>query len=200
MPFSTRFLMEIYSMTLTAMLVPTYNQMLNALSGWLVKAEAQMPEKPEALLLARIAPDMFPLSTQVRFVCLQVQEAVFRLRGMAFPDSFVDLVNEGRNAGQEPGTFASAQARISETLALLDSLPTRALDGDEMRPIAHEIPNGMIFDFTAVQYARDWALPQFYFHLMAAYAILRSEGVTLGKPDYIPHLFPYLRPGTTPTG
>lgn len=187
-------------MTLTAMLVPTYNQMLNALSGWLVKAEAQMPEKPEALLLARIAPDMFPLSTQVRFVCLQVREAVFRLRGMAFPDSFVDLVNEGRNAGQEPGTFASAQARISETLALLDSLPTRALDGDEMRPIAHEIPNGMIFDFTAVQYARDWALPQFYFHLMAAYAILRSEGVTLGKPDYIPHLFPYLRPGTTPTG
>jgi uncharacterized protein len=200
MPFSTRFLMEIYSMTLTAMLLPTYNQMLNALSGWLVKAEAQMPEKPEALLLARIAPDMFPLSTQVRFVCLQAQEAVFRLRGMAFPDSFVDLVNEGRNAGQEPGTFASAQARISETLALLDSLPTHALDGDEMRPIAHEIPNGMIFDFTAVQYARDWALPQFYFHLMAAYAILRSEGVTLGKPDYIPHLFPYLRPGTTPTG
>jgi uncharacterized protein len=75
-----------------------------------------------------------------------------------------------------------------------------ALDGDEDRPVAHEIPNGMIFDLTAGQYARDWALPQFYFHLMAAYAILRSEGVALGKADYIPHMFSFIRPGTMPVG
>ena len=58
----------------------------------------------------------------------------------------------------------------------------------------------MVFDLTAEQYARDWTLGQFYFHLMTAYAILRSEGVELGKADYIPHMFPYIRPDTIPNG
>lgn len=52
----------------------------------------------------------------------------------------------------------------------------------------------MIFDFTAEQYARDWAMAQFYFHVMTAYAILRAERVDLGKADYIPHLIAHLRP------
>jgi hypothetical protein len=56
----------------------------------------------------------------------------------------------------------------------------------------------MIFDLTAEGYTRDWALSQFYFHVMIAYAILRSQGVDLGKADYVAHMFPYLRPGTTP--
>ncbi len=64
--------------------------------------------------------------------------------------------------------------------------------------LAHEIPNGMIFDLTAEQYARDWALPQFYFHVMAAYAILRNQGVDLGKADYVAHMFQYIRPETMP--
>ena len=187
-------------MTLTNLLVPTYSQMLKTLVSWLVKAEAQMPDKAESMLLARLAPDMFPLSTQIRFACLQAQEAVFRLRGEAFPASFDELVNEGRNAADHPGTIATAKSRIEETLTLLGTLAPDALDGDEDRPVAHEIPNGMIFDLTAAQYARDWALPQFYFHLMTAYAILRSEGVALGKIDYIPHMFPFIRPGTMPVG
>jgi uncharacterized protein len=187
-------------MTPTNLLVPTFTQMLKTLSGWLTKAEAQMPETAEALLSARIAPDMFPLSTQIRFACLQVQEPTYRLRGEAFPPSFDELVNEGRNAGERPGTLAEAQTRINETITLLEGLAPDALDGDEDRPVAHEIPNGMIFDLTAQQYARDWALPQFYFHLMTAYAILRNEKVALGKADYIPHMFPYIRPGTMPTG
>ena len=186
-------------MSLTKLLVPTYAQMLKTLSGWLTKAEAQMPEaEAQALLTARLAPDMFPLSTQIRFACLQTQEAVFRLRGAEFPESFDDLVAEGRNAGERPGSLRDAQARIDETLALLDELAPDALDADPDSPIAHELPNGMIFDFTAEQYARDWALPQFYFHLMTAYAILRREGVPLGKADYVPHMFPYLRAGTMP--
>lgn len=187
-------------MTLTTLLVPTFTQMLKTLDGWLTKAQTQMPETAETLLSARLAPDMFPLSTQIRFACLQVQEATYRLKGEAFPQSFDELVNEGRNAGEQPGTIAGAQARIAETIALLDSIGSDALDGDEERPIAHEIPNGMIFDLTAQQYARDWALPQFYFHLMTAYTILRSEGVALGKVDYIPHMFPFIRPGTIPKG
>ena len=72
-------------MTLTDILVPTYLQMLRALSAWLYKAQAQVPEdKAEALLSTRLAPDMLPLSTQIRFGCAQAQEAVFRLRGEAF--------------------------------------------------------------------------------------------------------------------
>jgi len=56
----------------------------------------------------------------------------------------------------------------------------------------------MILDLTAGTFVRDWALSQFYFHLMAAYAILRAQGVALGKADYVAHLFPHIRPGTMP--
>lgn len=188
-------------MSLTKLLIPTYTQMLKTLSGWLEKAQAQMPKTDaEALLSARLAPDMFPLSTQVRFACLQAQEAIFRLSGEAFPESLDTLVEEGRNASEQPGSLADAQARIDETIMLLEGLAPNALDADPDRPIAHELPSGMIFDLTAEQYARDWTLPQFYFHLMTAYAILRREKVELGKADYVPHMFAYLRPETIPKG
>ena len=188
-------------MTLTKLLVPTFTQMLNTLSGWLEKAEAQLPEgEAEALLSARLAPDMFPLATQVRFACVQAQEAVHRLRGEAFPASLAQLLDEARNGGEKPGSLATAQQRIADTIALLDGVGSAALDGDPERPVAHALPNGMIFDLTAEQYARDWALPQFYFHLMTAYAILRAQKIELGKVDYIPHMFAYLRPETSPAG
>lgn len=187
------------SMSLTNLLVPTYMQMLRTLIGWLKKAQEQLPEtEAEALLSARLAPDMFPLSTQVRFVCVQAQEAIFRLRGESFPDSVKELLEEGRNAGEQPGSLADAQARIEETISLLETLGPDSLDAYSGQSIVHELPNGMTFDLTAEQYARDWTLAQFYFHLMTAYTILRSEGVALGKADYVPHMFPYLRPETIP--
>ena len=188
-------------MSLTNLLVPTYTQMLKTLSGWLKKAEAQMTKADaEALLSASLMPDMFPLSTQIRFSCVQAQEAVFRLKGEALQESVTALLDEGRNARERPGSIADAQARIDETLALLGGLGPDALDADPDKTIAHEIPNGMVFDLTRAQYARDWTLPQFYFHLMTAYAILRSGNVELGKADYIPHMFAYLRPETMPKG
>lgn len=181
-------------MSLTSLLVPTFTQMLGAMSGWLNKAQAQMPgQEAEALLSARLAPDMFPLSTQIRFACVQVHEASCRLRGMAFSDTVQELLDEGRNGGEVPGSMDDAQGRIAETLALLNSLAPDALNLDYGAPIAHALPNGMIFDLSAEQYARDWALAQFYFHIMSAYAILRSQGVDLGKADYIPHMLPFLR-------
>ncbi len=187
-------------MSLTNLLVPTYKQMLKTLSGWLDKAQAQMPEgRAEALLSARLAPDMFPLSTQIRFACVQAQEGVFRLKGEDFPVAIDALLDEGRNAGEHPGSIVDAQARIDETVALLDDLAPGALDADPESSIVHALPAGMIFDLTAEQYARDWTLPQFYFHLIIAYAILRSEGVDLGKADYVTHMFAYLRPGTMPS-
>lgn len=186
-------------MTLIDLLAPTYMQMLTALSGWLGKAEAQLPEDgAEALLSARLAPDMFPLSTQIRFACVQAQEGVFRLQGQPFPPSVEILLNEGRNAAERPGSITDAQARIGETVALVDAVASNALELDPATPIAHALPMGMVFDLSAEQYARDWALPQFYFHVMTAYAILRVGGIDLGKADYVAHMFTHLRPGTIP--
>jgi hypothetical protein len=181
-------------MTLPDILVPTYVQMLGALSAWLAKAEAQKPDGgAEALLVARLAPDMFPLSTQIRFACVQAQEGMFRLLGQAFPPSIEVLLDEGRNAADRPGSMADARARIAETIAIVEAAAdTPALD--PATPIAHALPQGMVFDLTAAQYVRDWALPQFYFHVMTAYAILRAQAVELGKADYVAHMFPYLRP------
>ncbi len=187
-------------MTLTNLLVPTFTQMLKTLDGLLAKALAQKPESAEMLLSARLAPDMFPLSTQIRFACVQAYEAAFRLRGEELPPTHSALLDEGRNADEYPGSLADAQKRINETIELLEGLTADALDMHASQPVVHELPNGMIFDLTAEQYARDWVLPQFYFHLMAAYSIMRSEGVEIGKADYVQHMFQYLRPETMPKG
>ena len=186
-------------MSLTELLVPTFTQMLRALSSWLKKAQEQLPQADaEALLSSRLAPDMFPLSTQVRFACVQAHEAIFRLQGEPFPGVVAELIEEGRNGGEQPGSHADAQARIDETIALLQSLAPGALDANADQPLAHELPNGMILDLSAAQYARDWTLAQFFFHLMTAYSILRSEGIALGKADYVAHMLPFIRPETIP--
>ena len=186
-------------MTLPDLLRPTYLQMLRALSTWLDKAEAQTPPaQAEALLTARLAPDMFPLSTQIRFACVQAHEGIARLRQQPLPAAAATLLDEGRNAAEHPGSLAEARTRIAETVAAVEAAATMPAI-DPATPIAHALPQGMIFDLTAEQYARDWTLPQFYFHLMTAYAILRAQGVQLGKADYVAHMFAYLRPGTVPT-
>ncbi len=181
-------------MTLSDFVVPTYVQMLRALSQWLSKAEAERPDgSVNTLLGARLAPDMFPLATQVRFACRQAQEGVFRLLEQEFPPALQTLLDEGRNAGERPGTLADAQARIVETIAVVEAAAAKGITIAPAAPIAHALPNGMILDLTAEQYARDWALPQFYFHVVTAYAIIRAQGVELGKADYASHMFAYLR-------
>jgi len=189
------------ALTLPDMLVPTYVQTLTALSAWLGKAEAHaFRQDADALMSARLAPDMFPLSTQIRFACVQALEGLCRLQGEDFPDLHEVLLNEGRNAGEHPGSITEGRARIEETLDVVSGMASRLSDVAPETPIAHVLPNGIIFDLTAEQYVRDWALPQFYFHVMIAYAILRAAGVDLGKADYVAHLFPFVRPGTMPTG
>ena len=187
-------------MNLTDLLVPTYRNMLRTLQGLLDKAEAQLgANKAEALLSARLAPDMFPLSTQIRFAVLQVFDGVRHLRGGPWTADLDEIVAEGRSAGAHPGTLAGARARIEQVLAHLDTLGPDALDlGPEDAALTLELPDGRMFDLTRGQFARDWTLGQFYFHVMAAYAILRKEGVEIGKADYVPHMFAYIRPGTTP--
>ena len=173
--------------------------MLRTLSGLLDKAEQQVPDQVESLLSRRLAPDMFPLATQLRFAAYQAQEATFRLRGETIPPSLSAVATEARNAGNAPGTFAEARARVGEALSYLDGLADDALDAGEALQIVIELPGGVTFDMSGDQYARDWALPQFYFHVVAAYAILRNQGITIGKADYVPHMFAYLRPGTPPS-
>jgi hypothetical protein len=185
-------------MHLTDLLVPTWRNMLRTLSGLLDKARAQLPpEEAEALLSARLAPDMFPLVTQLCFAAYQAQESVFRLRGEKRPARLDALAAEAR-AGRGPGSIAEAKALLDEALSFLDALAPDALDSGADRAIALDLPNGMIFDMTGGQYARDWALPQFYFHVLAAYAILRHRGIEIGKADFVPYMLAYLRPGTPP--
>jgi len=180
-------------MTITELLLPTYRQMLQALSAWLCKAQEQMNDA-DALMAVRLAPDMFPLSTQVRFACLQAHEGVYRLRHESFPPALDELLEEGRKGGEQPGTIAQALSRIDEAVSFLDGVPPDSLDEGAGRPLELALPMGLTFDLDGEQYVRDWALAQFYFHIMTAYAILRSRGIELGKADYVAHIFAYLRP------
>ncbi len=182
-------------MSLTRQLVPAYAQMLRALSGWLDKARAHHGAEADGLMSRRLAPDMFPLASQVRFACLQAQEATYRLRGEPLPQALDDLARAGREAGERPGSLDEAKDGIAEALARLQALAPQALDAGAEAPVTIELP-GLTFDMVGESYARDWAIPQFYFHLMTAYAILRHHGVPLGKADYVPHMVGFLRPGT----
>ena len=178
----------------TNLLAPTYVPLLTNLSAWLDKAKAELPaDEAEILLSARLADDMFPLATQLRVACVQVLEALHRLQDKPFPERVAAIVEQGRAAGDNPGTIADAQVLIAATIAEVEALGADTLDADPDGALAHALPNGMVLDLTAQQYARDWALPQFYFHLMAAYAILRHKGVALGKADYCANMLPFVR-------
>lgn len=187
-------------MTPATILAPTYLNMLRALGAWLEKAEAQTSvAETEALLSARLAPDMFPLATQIRFACVQALEGMYRLRDEDFPPEVQELLDEGRAAVDTPGSLAGARQAIGRTVDTVATLAEEVPGDDPGRPIAHAIPNGMVFDLTAGSYARDWAIGQFYFHVMIAYAIMRANGIDLGKADYVAHMFRYIRPGTMPS-
>lgn len=187
-------------MPLTDLLVPSYTQMLRALSIWIdkaaVHAQARGAEE-DALLSLRLAPDMYPLASQVRFACFLAQEAVHRLRGEPLPGRLEEVRREGWNAGERPGSLMDTRARVADAMSLLGGVGPGTLDDAADRPIALELPDGMAFDMTGAQYVRDWALPQFYFHIVSAYAILRNHGVELGKADFVPHMFVHLRSGST---
>jgi len=188
-------------MHLTELLLPTLTNQISAVSGWLDKAElfaAERDEQPDGLLELRLAPDMFPLTTQLRFMSFQAQEPIYRLRREALPEALLEVRQEGRDGGERPGSWAEARARVAEVAAFLATVGADEVDDAADQPIAHDLPNGMVFDMTGETYVRDWALPQVAFHQMIAYAILRHAGVPLGKVDYVPHMFAYLRPGTAP--
>ncbi len=157
----------------------TYANVLGTLDHLVAKASAH--EKGEALLQARIAEDMFPLHTQIRFTLDQVVTALKRLGTLALSADDSDITS-----------FADARARIAAVQALIaDTDPASwPASGDT---VEFTLPNGMAFAMRAHEYCRDWATPQVYFHLMAAYSILRAEGLAIGKADYVGYMMKYLK-------
>jgi hypothetical protein len=164
-------------------LLTTYDNMLGSLDAWLAKAAEHAKEDGggDALLARKLAEDMFPLSRQIRFCCNLPGEAMAGAAGVAYSSSDID-----------DETLAAARERIAATRALIEGWRETPFGGDEA-PVELSLANGMTFDLDTLAYVRDWALPQFYFHLMTAYAILRSAGVPLGKADYVGFMFRYLR-------
>jgi uncharacterized protein len=157
----------------------TYANLLGTLDHILTKAEGH--EKGEAMLQSRLAEDMFPLATQIRFTLDQVVTALNRLgdAGAATDDSDIT-------------SFAEAHARIAAARELVANTdPATWPQSGEI--VEFTLPIGMTFAMQAHEYCRDWATPQFYFHLMAAYAILRAEGVALGKIDYVGYMMRYMK-------
>lgn len=153
--------------------VPT----LSALGKLLDKAAQHASAKkfdPGVLVNARLAPDMFPLVKQVQIACDFAKNSSARLAGQEAP-RFED--NEQ--------TIEELKARIAKTLDYVKSLSVESFTGAEDRDIKLSFPNGMSLDFKGLPFLRDWALPNFYFHVVTAYDILRHNGVDVGKRDYL---------------
>ena len=171
--------MEIYDT-----LIPTFRNGLSVLHRLLAKAQAQ--PNGDRLLEAKIAEDMHPLAMQIRFLTNHPGEAITRLTDREFTSRDANDAN-----------LDDAIASLTGTDALLADIGTDELL-DETETLVLNLPNGMEFTMTAAQYARDWVLPNFYFHLTTAYAILRSEGLEIGKADFLPQMAQYATkmPGT----
>ncbi|MDQ3037412.1 MAG: DUF1993 domain-containing protein [Myxococcota bacterium] len=162
-------------MSLYAEIVPPMAKMLANLDAWLDKAVVQAEAKkfdPAVLVQARLAPDQFPLVKQIQAACDQTKFAAARVAGKEPP----------KNADTEQ-TIEELKARIRGAREYLATYRAEDFEGAESRVIPLFFAPGMAM--AAPDFAREYALPNFYFHAMTAYAILRHNGVDLGKRDYI---------------
>lgn len=163
--------------TLYSASVPVFRQMLLSLSGLLTKAAVYATERniePQVLLQARLFPDMFPLIRQVQIATEFARGASARLAGVDVPV-----------AANDEATFADLQAHITKAIAFLDSLNAAQIDGQENREIVLRPGTPKERKFIGHTYLLHYALPQFFFHVTTAYAILRHNGVDVGKKDYM---------------
>jgi hypothetical protein len=159
------------------MLVPTANRMLGNLSTLLEKAEAFAAQKKvesSVLANARLAPDMYPLTAQVQIACDMIKAGAARLAGLQVP-SFADTET----------TFPELKARIAKNLEFINGIDAAKFLGSEDRDIVHAMRSGGEQRFKGLNYLRDFVLPQMYFHVTTAYALLRHNGVEIGKGDFI---------------
>jgi hypothetical protein len=156
--------------------VPVFRQILGSLSAILEKAESHADAKkidPDALLQARLFPDMFPLVRQVQLASDFAKGAAARLAGLDVP-RYDDVERD----------FAGLRARLEKTLAFLDSVPREAIEDGFDRDVTVGTGANQR-QFKGQPYLLHYALPQFFFHATTAYDILRHNGLEIGKRDFI---------------
>lgn len=155
--------------------VPVFVNSLTNMRDWLDKAAEEKSES--ALLEARLAADMRPFPAQYQMASDSAKNALARLTGTEAP-SMPDTEK----------SFAELKQRCDRTIEYLKSFDREDLKGSEDREVVIKFPNGMGYRFTGGQYLAGFALPNFFFHVTTAYAILRNAGVSMGKPDFLQHL------------
>ncbi|MBC7769803.1 MAG: DUF1993 domain-containing protein [Phycisphaerales bacterium] len=163
-------------LSMHAISAPVFARMLKNLSAFLAKAEAQAKAKgddPNALLSARIAPDMFALTKQVQIATDHAKGCVARLAGHQ-----IEAIEDTET------TLAELQARIRKVIGIVEGYKPEEFDGAETREISVKIPNAEL-KFSGLDYVNQWAMPNFYFHVTTAYGILRASGIELGKRDFL---------------
>lgn len=157
--------------------VPVFTTMLGNLSHFLDKAQAFVDQKqcdPAALTQYRLAPDMLPFTRQIQIACDAAKNAVARVSGLAAP-RFEDTEQ----------TLPELKARIQKTLDYLGSVPASAVDGTEAKEITFPVGREATRTMLGEAYLKHYALPNMFFHVTTAYAILRHNGVALGKTDFL---------------
>jgi len=163
--------------TMSSATLPVCTHMLSNLSHILAKAEQFVETQkidPTALTSYRLAPNMLPFTRQILIACDAVKNGVARLSGIEAP-KFDDTEI----------TLAQLQERIQKTLAFVATVPASALDGTEAKEITFPAGPGKSRTLSGQDYLTGWMLPNMYFHITTAYAILRHNGVDVGKIDYL---------------
>jgi hypothetical protein len=159
-----------------AMSVDVFTHTLGNLSAFLEKGVAYAKQRkfePAVLLTSRLAPDMLPLTRQVQIACDIAKNSVARLTGQE-PPRFPDTET----------SFEELHARIARTVDYLKSIPASALEGAETRDI--KMPAGeRTLEFKGLDFLQHSAIQNAFFHVTTAYAILRHNGVELGKRDFL---------------
>ncbi|PAU55288.1 hypothetical protein BZL41_21220 [Pseudomonas sp. PIC25] len=156
--------------------IPVFQRMLGNLAQILDKAVAYAEAKkidPNVLINARLAPDMLPLARQVQIATDTAKGCAARLAGVENP-SYPDTET----------TFAELQARLDKTQSFLKSVTAEQIDGSEGKPITLTFPS-IELKFDGQNYLLAFALPNFMFHVTTAYAILRHNGLDIGKMDFL---------------
>jgi uncharacterized protein len=149
---------------------------LTNLSSILKKGEAFAAAKevePSVLLNSRLAIDMYPLTRQVQIATDMSKGCAARLAGLEIP-----------NYEDTESTFDDLQARITKTIAFLDSVNPQQLEGSETREVTITIRK-IDISFSGEDYVFKWVLPNVHFHVTTAYNILRHNGIELGKSDFL---------------
>jgi uncharacterized protein len=155
---------------------PVFVRAMTNISAWLDKALAE-GKSEAALLEARLAPDMRPFTAQVQMSSDTAKNTIARLTGVeapAMPDT--------------EASFAELKDRCRRTIEFVQSVDRSAIEAGAEREIVLSFPNGMGYRFDGGAFLTGFALPNFFFHVTTAYAILRAQGVGVGKPDFLQHL------------